>query len=247
MPQYGFFFDQSRCISCYTCAVACKDWNDVPPGPVKWLRMFEWEKGVFTSVRVNTLFAPCYHCENPVCVDACPNGALYKEEKYGAVLVDKEKCKGTRRCWIKCPYGAPQFETDEPGVKMSMCTMCIDRLEQGEMPVCVMSCTMRALDFDTLENLAQKYGTNRDLEDVPSSSTTKPAVIFKPKDEKKQYVPYDVNKALLLLANRDPFPAVYEKPSDVTDVPEGMVGRSRLVMKPHNVQELMQVTRNDEG
>ena len=26
MSQVGFYFDQTRCIGCYTCAVACKDW-----------------------------------------------------------------------------------------------------------------------------------------------------------------------------------------------------------------------------
>jgi anaerobic dimethyl sulfoxide reductase subunit B (iron-sulfur subunit) len=247
MTQYGFFFDQSRCTSCNTCTVACKDWNDIAPGPVKWLRMFEWEKGVLQNVRVNRLFAPCYHCENPVCIDACPNKAIYKEEKYGAVLVDPEKCKGARECWKACPYGAPQFESDEPGAKMSKCTMCIDRLEQGEKPVCVMACWMRALDFDTMENLTAKYGSNRDLEDMPSSATVMPAVVFKPKDAKKQYVPYDANKALLLLAKRDPLPAIYGSPSDVTDIPEGMVGRSKLVMKPRNTEEQINVTRNDEG
>ena len=247
MPQYGYFFDQSRCMSCFACAVACKDWNDLPSGPVKWLRRFEWEKGAFTNIRVHRLFANCYHCENPVCVDVCPNHAIYKEEKYGAVLVDSEKCKGARQCWIACPYGAPQFESDEPGTKMSKCTMCIDKLEQGEKPVCVMACPMRALDFDTLENLTTKYGTNRDLEDMPSSATTVPAIIFKPMDKKKQYVPYDMNKALQLMARRDPLPTVFGSPNDVTDIPQGLVGRDKLIMKPRSTEELMRVTRNDEG
>jgi anaerobic dimethyl sulfoxide reductase subunit B (iron-sulfur subunit) len=247
MPQYGFFFDESRCTSCYACAVACKDWNDIPAGPIKWLRMYEWESGTFPKLRINKLFAPCYHCENPVCVDACPNKAMYKEEKYGAVLVDTEKCKGARQCWIACPYGSPQFESDEPGIKMSKCTMCIDKLEQGEKPVCAMACPMRALDFDTLENLINKYGNNRDLQDVPDSSTAKPAVIFKPKDERMEYVPYDSERALSLLARRDPLPPLYETSSDVTEIPQGTVGRNKLIIKPKSTEEQTRVTRNDEG
>ena len=38
VTQYGFFFDQSRCVHCSTCAVACKEWNLLSPGPAKWLR-----------------------------------------------------------------------------------------------------------------------------------------------------------------------------------------------------------------
>jgi anaerobic dimethyl sulfoxide reductase subunit B (iron-sulfur subunit) len=30
---------------------------------------------------------------------------------------------------------------------MSKCNMCFDRLEQGAKPMCVASCSMRALEF----------------------------------------------------------------------------------------------------
>ena len=151
-------------------------------GPVKWVRMFAWEKGSFPdTIRIHTLFAPCYHCENPVCVDAA-NGAMYKEDKYGAVLIDPDKAKSIdlRKANQACPYGAIQFDSDAMDATASKCTMCIDRLEQGMMPVCVNACPFRALDFGPLDTLLTKYGTNRDLEDVPSSATTTPSVIFKP-------------------------------------------------------------------
>lgn len=246
MVQYGFFFDQSRCISCHTCTVACRDWNDIDPGPVKWLRMFEWERGAFPIVTIHTLFAPCYHCENPVCVKACPNGALFKEEKYGAVLVDKDKCKGTRKCWLACPYGAPQFANDESGTPMSKCTMCIDRLEKGMKPVCVESCPTRAFDFDTMENIEAKYGTLRKLEEMPRS-VTNPAIVFKPHAEKRQLVPYDVDRALGLFAGRDSLPPVYNSKTDVTEIAENLVGRNKLILKPRTAEDLLRQTRNDEG
>ncbi|MDE7034381.1 MAG: 4Fe-4S binding protein, partial [Mucispirillum sp.] len=31
--QYGFYIDQERCIGCHACVVACKDRNDILPGP----------------------------------------------------------------------------------------------------------------------------------------------------------------------------------------------------------------------
>ena len=37
MSQYGFFVDQSRCIGCNQCTVACMQWHDIQPGPVKGL------------------------------------------------------------------------------------------------------------------------------------------------------------------------------------------------------------------
>ena len=128
MEQYGFFFDQSRCTGCKTCAVACKNWYRLPPGPLKYLRSYEYEKGSFPNVRLHFQWLPCYHCQEPVCVSNCPPMAMYKEDKFDAVLIDSEKCDGCRICYDVCPYGAPVFENDEIGVKAQKCNMCVDRL-----------------------------------------------------------------------------------------------------------------------
>jgi len=111
--QYGFFFDQSRCSGCRACSIACKNWNNLPAGPLKYLRIYEYEKGSFPDVRLHIQFIPCYHCEKPTCLEICPTKAIYKEEKYGAVLIDEEKCNGCRLCYYACPYGAPVFERDK--------------------------------------------------------------------------------------------------------------------------------------
>ncbi len=162
MAQYGFLIDLSRCIGCHACLIACKQWHDIAPGPVKWMRVYQWEKGAFPNIDLRVLPLPCLHCAEPVCAQACPNNAIYKEEKFGAVLVDPSKCTGERKCWEACPYGAPQFASDEPGTKMSKCTMCIDRLEQGLAPICVLSCSMRALEFGPIDELMSQYGDARE-------------------------------------------------------------------------------------
>ena len=149
----------------------------------------------------------------------CPTQAIYKEEKYGAVLIDGEKCDGCRICYDVCPYGAPVFESDEMGVKAQKCNMCIGRLESGEQPMCVSSCPTRALDFGPLSTLRERYGDRRDLEDMPSSRTTKPAVVFKPHAPKRQLVPYNTQKALNVLMRRDPLPPVFNSAADVTEIP----------------------------
>ena len=249
MVQYGFYFDQSRCKDCRACVLACRNWNNIPPGPVKWCRMFQWEKDVFPNLRLHFLFAPCYHCEDPVCINACPNKAIYKDNKFGAVLIDQEKCDGCKQCFLACPYGAPQFQKDERGIRMSKCTMCIDRLEHGRGPICVESCPMRALDFGPLEDLIEKYGTSRDLQDLPSSSITKPAIIFKSHLAKKNLVPYDEDKALELLKKRDVLyhlSPLYVSERDVTDVPSSLVGRGELTLKPKTVEEARHTTQHDD-
>lgn len=33
--QLGFYVDQTRCVGCFTCVVACKDWHDIRSwGPI---------------------------------------------------------------------------------------------------------------------------------------------------------------------------------------------------------------------
>lgn len=231
--QYGFFFDQSRCVACYNCQLVCKSTKQIPPGQVRLLRLFNWETGSFPNVVVNTLFAPCYHCQNPVCV-AAANGALIKEPSYGAVLIDPAQATSgnLKAAWEACPYGAITFDSDAPDSTAYKCDMCIDRLEMGLYPSCVLVCPTRALDFGKLTDLQAKYGTNADLDGVPSSTTTSPAVVFKAMSPKQAIVPYDADSALSLLGQRGgSLPPVYTDPSDVTTIPAGAILRSSLNMK----------------
>lgn len=247
MSQYAFYFDQSRCYGCQACSVACKDWNGLEPGPEKWMTVYDWEKGTFPDVRLHVLAFGCGHCENPVCANACPNQAIFKEDKYGAVLVDPDKCKGTRQCAVACPYGSPKFASEAPGSKMTKCTMCIDRLEEGLLPICVTSCPLRAFDFGPLEEMQAKYGNLRQLEDMPSATMTQPCFIVKQHSPKKDLLPYDRNHALALMQNRGDLGTIFENVEDVTKVAEGVVPRTELKMKHSSNKELMNATRNDIG
>ena len=247
MTQYGFFYDQSRCLGCNNCALACKTKNYLPPGQIRLLRFYQWETGSFPNVRMHSLFAPCYHCLNPVCVDVA-DGALIKEGKYGAVLIDPDKATSgsLKDAWDACPYGAISFDSDAPNSKAYKCDMCVDRLEMGKLPACVMVCPVRALDFGVLTDLQKKYGSSMDLDGMPSSAVATPAVIFKPMNAKKVLVPYDANEALGLLAKRDPLPPLFSTPSDATDIPAGTISRDKLNMKASG-DELMLRTMDDAG
>lgn len=246
MTQYAFFFDQSRCYSCHACSVACKDWNGIEPGPEKWMTVYEWENGTFPDLKVHSLAFSCGHCQNAVCMQACPNNAIFKEEKYGAVLLDEDKCQGCRRCLEACPYGAPKFADDAPGTKMSKCTMCVDRLEKGDKPLCVESCPLRAFDFGTLEEMESKYRDLRQLEGMPDPSLTMPNFIVKENDPKKKLIPYDSNKALKLMQQRGDLGTVFESVEDVSAVKD-LVRKKELKMKHTSTQDLFDATQGNIG
>lgn len=248
MTQYGFFFDQSRCYNCRTCVLSCRDWLGIEPGPVKPLRILQWEEGTFPQPRLHLVFATCYHCEKPVCVDACDHHALFKEDKYGAVLVDEDKCQGERKCWQACPYGALQYESDAIFTKVQKCNMCYDRLERGEIPICVASCPGRALDFGPIDELEAKYGELKALKDMPDPDVAHPAVVFKPMVTKVEHVPYDAEEALRLMGPRaENLEPVYTDPAQATEVFDGLVGYSKLVMKSGSVKENLDLSRGEDG
>ena len=184
--QIGFYFDQTRCTGCSACAVACKDWHDVPAGPVNYMRVLYNEKGKFPNVFVSYLIGPCLHCLDPVCVPACPVKAISKREEDGIVVVDTQACLGNEECDVKClkacPYDAPQFGP-EPGAKMSKCNFCLDRWTDNQLPICVEACPTRALDAGPLEEMKAKYGSIQEASGFKYSKRTAPAIVFKPKPE----------------------------------------------------------------
>jgi len=185
MPkQYGFFINSKLCSGCKTCLMACKDKHDLEVGR-KFRRVYEVTGGAWVeqgaawipNVFAYNLSISCNHCENPVCVKACPTGAHHKRED-GIVDIDPDKCIGCRYCAMACPYGAPQY--DEKSGKMTKCNFCIDELEAGRPPVCVAACPMRAIHYGEIDTLREKYGTACDVFPLPPSDKTRPNLVIAP-------------------------------------------------------------------
>ena len=110
--QLGFYFDQTRCIGCFTCCVACKDWNDIPTGPAHWRRVSCLEEGEYPNLFVAYLSSTCYHCAEPVCLSVCPAKAISKREEDGIVMVDRSRCREAAPCGIISDYGVPASATE---------------------------------------------------------------------------------------------------------------------------------------
>jgi hypothetical protein len=108
---------------------------------------------------------------------------------------------------------------------------------------------MRALEFGPLEELEKKYGVSKG--DPVKRTLTRPSVIFKPEDPRRQIVPWDGKKALALWQKRhaptgEALPDVFADAGQVTDVPRGVYRREQLHLKPQNTEELMTYTTDDE-
>ena len=154
MTQYAIVTDLDRCVGCLACSVACKVVNGVPTGSFwnKTLRIGpnprEGGSGQWPDVELYFLNVQCQHCENPECVKVCPTGASHKTED-GTVQIDKSKCIGCQFCAMSCPYSV-RYLNEEEGV-VEKCTLCEQKIAQGELPQCVTQCGGRARYFGDLE------------------------------------------------------------------------------------------------
>jgi molybdopterin-containing oxidoreductase family iron-sulfur binding subunit len=110
--RYGMVIDTGRCVGCRACVVACKQENKTPPGVYYTVVIDQPVPGRLDDKPL-FMTKPCFHCENPPCVDVCPVSATYKRKQDGIVVVDYDRCIGCRYCVTACPYGARWFDFGE--------------------------------------------------------------------------------------------------------------------------------------
>jgi len=153
-----------------------------------WRRVETIEEGDDPeSLRLVNLSVSCNHCSEPPCIAVCPTGYLFKETEYGLVLIDESKrCVSCKRCRAACPWGAPQFFSEESRIPMTKCDLCRERIAEGLKPACVAACVTRALDAGPMEELSRRHpGAQREAPgfdtDMGSSggSRTHPNILFK--------------------------------------------------------------------
>lgn len=184
MGQKAFYYDNSRCTGCKTCEMGCKDFKDLS-ADIAFRRVFDYEGGstsagadgaCTTDAFMYHLSIACNHCAKPACVEACPQGAVHKDDETGLVLPDDEKCIGCGACATACPYGVPQIDPETS--KMVKCDGCYDRVTAGKRPICIEACPLRALDFGELTDLSKEYSDDGPIAPMAVSETV-PSVIIK--------------------------------------------------------------------
>jgi Fe-S-cluster-containing dehydrogenase component len=145
MSIYTLYQDKKKCIGCYSCTIACKSNKGVLAGPKPTDIIAVGPRFIDELPRASYVFMPCFHCEEPWCVAACPTGAMQKRAEDGIVFVDEALCVGCKSCITACPWGAPQFNLDTG--KVVKCDYCKDRIDAGLKPACVTVCTTHCLSF----------------------------------------------------------------------------------------------------
>ncbi len=148
MPRYVMVIDQSRCVACMACVVACKRENDVPAEHFR-TRVVEMVRGEFPRLRSEMRSELCNHCDHAPCVSICPTGASHKQ-KDGTVQIDRKKCVGCKACITACPYDVRYIHPEHGWA--DKCSFCQQRLAEGKEPACVATCIGRSRMFGDLDD-----------------------------------------------------------------------------------------------
>lgn len=172
--EVAILFDSSHCTGCKGCQVACKQWNMLPSkmglndneftgslqgpgdlgGDTRLVMTFDEKLSGNKLQPIHWAIGrrSCFHCTDAGCVAICSSGALKKNDN-GVVSFDTEKCNGCTYCQSACPFDVPRFR-DTDG-KIDKCTLCLDRLEEGQVPACVKTCQPEALKFGPREEMLE--------------------------------------------------------------------------------------------
>lgn len=158
IKQKAFLFDATRCIDCRACMISCSVENNIAMNKTRIWVAGVGLKGEFPKLQRASFVYHCMHCNAPDCLSACPVGA-YTKRSDGPVVYDRDKCIGCRYCMNACPFGVPHFDYDKgliDGAFIDKCTMCTQRIDNGQEPACVATCPAGALKFGEREDLIRE-------------------------------------------------------------------------------------------
>ena len=151
--RWGMLIDTNKCAKgCSACVDACNEHNGLEgktgPQDTQYIRKVTLKSK--STGHETSLPLMCQHCETAPCADVCPTGASFVRAD-GIALVDKHICIGCRYCMMACPYKARSFvhedlenqKTTAPRGKgtVEACTMCVTRVDNGQVPACVEACS----------------------------------------------------------------------------------------------------------
>lgn len=154
MKRYALVIDHESCWGCKTCDAACRQEFHTPAG-VHLISVTEKSPGKKDDTmeflyHVNV----CRHCDEPPCIEACPEGVILKRQD-GIVVLDEAYCTGCRLCIKACPYDAIGFDEDNGFAQK--CNLCHHRVDHGLIPACADNvCLAHCITFGDPDEIAER-------------------------------------------------------------------------------------------
>jgi carbon-monoxide dehydrogenase iron sulfur subunit len=141
MTRARIVVDANKCYGCRVCEMVCS------------LRQSGLLDPNQSAINRNTLlpdlaFKPvvCLQCPSMPCAAVCPQDAITRDERTGAVVIDYDRCIQCGNCVDACPLGQLTIVSD----RLVKCDLC------GGDPLCVAWCPRGALSVVEYGSKAKK-------------------------------------------------------------------------------------------
>jgi carbon-monoxide dehydrogenase iron sulfur subunit len=155
------FLNPDKCVGCRHCELACVLEHSSHTDIISYA-LGKSEAKPRLKVKTGVDFIPfpnrCRHCQPAPCEQACPSGAIFRDQETNAVLLDARKCISCFMCVMLCPFSSIAIMESEDGEgrqKALKCDACVDRLKRHEQPACVQACKTGALQSGEAEELVE--------------------------------------------------------------------------------------------
>lgn len=104
--------------------------------------------GMYPLRELLTFILTCRKCEEPHCVNSCPQNALEMQED-GILKRYYMRCIGCKSCSHACPYGVIYPEL-VPYLN-ARCDLCVEIREAEQEPPCIASCPYGAISLKDVQ------------------------------------------------------------------------------------------------
>ncbi len=123
--------DSEKCVGCLACVVTCMDHHYAGDDPnavsYRKYRPVDLPRGLTLY-----LTESCRHCADATCMDACPVGAITRDDN-GWTHVERDRCVGCRSCLNACPYALPVFDMEGKSCRCDGCMACVQVCPNGAL------------------------------------------------------------------------------------------------------------------
>ncbi len=134
------FVQREKCNGCRICELRCSfEHENVFAPTLSRIYIHKVEEDGITIPKT------CIICGK--CIEACPEDAISKSEKTGAISIDENRCTGCKKCVSACPFNVMSFNPITQ--KAFTCDLC------DGYPQCVKYCPEEALHYISAKGFAE--------------------------------------------------------------------------------------------
>jgi protein NrfC len=145
-------YDSRLCLGCQSCMFACSMTHEGEANPSLSRIQIVRDAPSFTKYPYDVVMSVCRQCVSPLCVQNCPVGACFVDEKNGNIRrIDQSQCIGCQNCIRSCPQRPHRTVWNPVKNKSTKCDLCADApfwTQKGGpngKQACVETCAAKAL------------------------------------------------------------------------------------------------------